>query len=89
MKDNFCTNYFEIILIRSSHPDLFLGKGVLKICNKFTGEHPCRSAISIFSKHLFLRAPPGGYFYWMYAAGLERLTLKHDNIKLLLTINFP
>ena len=26
---------------------MFLGKGVLKICSKFTGEHPCRSAISI------------------------------------------
>ena len=26
---------------------MFLGNGVLKICNKFTGEHPCRSAISI------------------------------------------
>ena len=24
-----------------------LGKGVLKICSKFTVEHPCRSAISI------------------------------------------
>ena len=24
---------------RSSHPDVFLGKGVLKICSKFTGEH--------------------------------------------------
>ena len=24
-----------------------LGKGVQKKCNKFTGEHPCRSAISI------------------------------------------
>ena len=24
----------------------FLGRGVLKICRKFTGEHPCRSAIS-------------------------------------------
>ena len=24
-----------------------LGKGVLKICNKFTGEHPCRSVISM------------------------------------------
>ena len=24
-----------------------LRKGVLKICSKFTGEHPCRSAISI------------------------------------------
>ena len=26
---------------------MFLGKGVLKICSNFTGEHPCRSAISI------------------------------------------
>ena len=26
---------------------MFLGKGVLKICIKFTGEHPCRSVISI------------------------------------------
>ena len=25
----------------------FLKKGVLKICSKFTGEHPCRSAVSI------------------------------------------
>ena len=25
---------------------MFLGKGVLKICSKFTGEHPCRSVIS-------------------------------------------
>ena len=27
---------------RSSHPEMFLGNGVLKICSKFTGEHPCR-----------------------------------------------
>ena len=26
---------------------MFLGKGILKIYSKFTGEHPCRSAISI------------------------------------------
>ena len=26
---------------------MFLGKAVLKICSKFTGEHPCRRAISI------------------------------------------
>ena len=32
---------------RSSHPEVFLGKAVLKITSKFTGEHPCRSAISI------------------------------------------
>ena len=34
-------------LARSSHPEVFLRKSVLKICNKFTGEHPCRSVISI------------------------------------------
>ena len=32
---------------RSSRPDVFLGKGVLKICSKLTGEDSCRSAISI------------------------------------------
>ena len=26
---------------------VFLGKAVLKICTKFTGEHPCRNVISI------------------------------------------
>ena len=35
------------IRIRGSHPEVFLGKSVLKICSKFTGEHPCRSVISI------------------------------------------
>ena len=32
---------------RNSHPEVFLGKGVLKICSKFTREHPCRSVMSI------------------------------------------
>ena len=35
------------ILFRSSPPEMFLGKGVLKICSKFTGEHPRLSMISI------------------------------------------
>ena len=34
-------------LYRSNSLEVFLGKGVLKICSKFTGEHPCRSVISI------------------------------------------
>ena len=29
------------ILNKSSHPEKFLGKGVLKICSKFTKKHPC------------------------------------------------
>ena len=32
---------------RSRHPDVFLGKGVLEICSKFTRDHPFRSAISM------------------------------------------
>ena len=38
---------YKIDSYRSSPSEVFLGKGVLKICSKFTGEHPCRSAISI------------------------------------------
>ena len=44
----FSCNYFCIAeILRSSRPEVVLGKGVLKICSKFTGEHPCRSLISI------------------------------------------
>ena len=32
---------------RSSHPELLLGKGILKIYSKFIGANPCRSGISI------------------------------------------
>ena len=32
---------------RSSHPEVFIEKGVLKICSKFTEEHQCQNAISI------------------------------------------
>ena len=31
---------------RQSRPEIFLKKDFLKICSKFTGEHPCQSAIS-------------------------------------------
>ena len=33
---------------------MFLRKGVLKICSKFTGEHPCRSMTSIKLKSNFI-----------------------------------
>ena len=35
------------LFIRSSHLEMFLRKGVLITCTKFTGEHPCQSVISI------------------------------------------
>ena len=34
-------------IFRSIRPEVFLGKGVLKICSKFRGQHLCQSAISI------------------------------------------
>ena len=34
-------------MVRSSHPEVFLENGVLKICSKFTGDHPYLSVISI------------------------------------------
>ena len=34
-------------IYKSSRSKVFLGKGVLKICRKFTGEHPCQSVMSI------------------------------------------
>ena len=32
---------------RSSPPEVFVGKGVLKICSNFTGENPCRNVTLI------------------------------------------
>ena len=32
--------------------EVFLSKGVLKICNKFTGEHPCESVNKV-ALHLY------------------------------------
>ena len=40
--------------LRNSRPEVLLEKGVLKICSKFTREHPCRSAISIKLLYLIL-----------------------------------
>ena len=46
--DRKCSGLIDLVInYRSSHPEVFLGKGVLKIYSKSTGEHPCRSAISI------------------------------------------
>ena len=39
---------------RSSLSEVFLAKGVLKICRKFTGEHPCRSMILIKLLYIFI-----------------------------------
>ena len=44
-----CFSYRTVssTMYRSSYPEVLVRKVILKICSKFTGEHPCRSAISI------------------------------------------
>ena len=37
----------NVKMFRSSHLEVFLRKGVLKICSKFTEEHPCQIVVSI------------------------------------------
>ena len=36
-----------LAVFRGSHPEVFLGKGVLKICSKVIGEHLCWSTIDL------------------------------------------
>ena len=50
----FSISFSTTLTVRSSHLEVFLVKGVLKICSKFTGEHPYRSAISIKLQSKFI-----------------------------------
>ena len=54
---------------------VLLGKGVLKICSKFTGEHPCQSAIVIKLQSNFIEvalrhghSPVNLYIYYKASA---------------------
>ena len=40
-------SFYYSLNFRSSPPRVFLRKGVLKVCSKFTGEYPCPSVISL------------------------------------------
>ena len=46
--------YSSTCFYRSSRPEVFLGKGVVKICSKFTGEDPRRTGISINLQSRFI-----------------------------------
>ena len=57
-----CKRYFEERITRecpyrSNPSQLFLGKGVVKICSKCTGEHPCRTVISKMLQSNFIVNP--------------------------------
>ena len=48
--ENTCVgvlSFIEVAGYTNSPLEVFLGKGVLKICTRFTGEHPSQSVISI------------------------------------------
>ena len=45
IKTTYSKVWSEIMTI--SLPEVFLGKGGLEICSKYSGEYPCRSVISI------------------------------------------
>ena len=48
----------QICHYRSSRPEVFQGKGVLKICSKFIGEQAYRSVISIQLQSNFIEITP-------------------------------
>ena len=54
MQESIYSNSAEAKVYRSNLPEVFLGKDVLKICGKFTSEHPCRSVISIKLRSKFI-----------------------------------
>ena len=57
LRTNYCKTIYKRLnkkMLSSSSPEVLLGKGVLKTCSKFIGEHPCRNAILIKSQSNFI-----------------------------------
>ena len=46
--------YLGTIFYKSIPPEVFIEKGILKICRKFTGEHLRQSVISIKLESIFI-----------------------------------
>ena len=90
--------FYQLTSDRSSHPGLFLGKVILKICSKFTVEHPCQSVISIkllclsilrnFQEHLFHRTPPVTAFEY-YNCMYELKHIRFVSLKRVWYFPFP
>ena len=80
-------NNFSIC--RSSCPEVFLGKDVLKICSKFIGQHPCGSVLRmsdllyiccIFSEHVFLGTPMSRCFWSLMETNLADKSSSPENL---------
>ena len=79
-------NCWNIIGIsRGSHPEVFLRKGVLKICSMFTGEHPCRMCdFSKVAKQLYLNCTSAWVFSCKFTVYFQNNFLKNTSGRLLL-----
>ena len=58
MKLNQWVNFISALVFssKSSHPEVFIGKGVLKICSKFTGKRPVEVRFQQSSKATLLKS---------------------------------
>ena len=72
---------FQILRQSRSNPsEVFLEKGVLKICSKFTGEHPWRSVNLL---HIFRTPFPKNTSEWLLLVVIQRYSfLFQSNQKL-------
>ena len=106
MGNVFYPFYFNVLIYlysnyKSTPPEVFLGKSVLKICSKFTGEHPYQSVISIkllynfieiaLWEHLFLRTPLDDFlqflnFYFCFYKFVTKSSIKFQNANLRLCL---
>ena len=81
-----CLSTISVIHI-SSHPEVFLRKGVLKICSKFTGEHLCRSAImqylcNVLTNNYFVYLSSGSGLRFIMSCNLSVLSCFKKHIDL-------
>ena len=70
----FCL-LITLSVCKSIHPEVFLRKAVLKIRNKFTGEHPCRSVIPIKLLQLYW-SRTSAWVFCKFAAYFRKLFLR-------------
>ena len=78
---NKCNKVFEykrkeVLLFRSRPPEVFLEKGILKICSKFIIENPCRSEISIVTLQLYWNHTSAWVFSCEFAAYFQKFLIK-------------
>ena len=84
---NVILAWYGLTWNRGSHPWVFIGKGVLKICSKFTGEHQCRSVILIkLLEQLYWNCNWTWVFSCKFAAYLQNIFLQEHPWRVVLNM---